>query len=105
LQFNVWPETLRDPTSSTNPKASSQNSAVDRILDNARPGIRSNLYTLFSAYHTFNDFSNNILSGSGTSGSLEGIHDNIHGIFGTNGGDMGYLDYAAFDPIFWLHHA
>jgi len=53
--------------------------------------------------------------------SLEGVHDTIHGRFlyllllltmtdinpgtiGGDGGHMGIVDYAAFDPIFFLHH-
>ncbi|KAK5196752.1 hypothetical protein LTR92_004297 [Exophiala xenobiotica] len=40
--------------------------------------------------------------------SLEGFHNDIHTMCG-NGGDgrtghMGLTEYAAFDPIFWLHH-
>ena len=36
------------------------------------------------------------------SDALEDIHDNIHGWVG---GDMGVVGTAAFDPIFWSHHA
>jgi tyrosinase len=42
---------------------------------------------------------------------LEDIHDNIHGWTGgrnpqapAQGGDMGAVARAAFDPIFWSHH-
>jgi len=34
--------------------------------------------------------------------ALENIHDGIHGWVG---GDMGIVASAAFDPIFWSHHA
>jgi tyrosinase len=34
--------------------------------------------------------------------SLEMIHDRVHVLIG---GDMGFVPTAAFDPIFWLHHA
>ena len=33
--------------------------------------------------------------------AIENIHNNIHV---TVGGDMAFVDYSAFDPIFWLHH-
>jgi tyrosinase len=33
---------------------------------------------------------------------IEGIHDGIHGWVG---GTMGLIEYAAFDPLFWSHHA
>jgi len=36
--------------------------------------------------------------------SIEAIHGTIHMIGGGNG-HMGEVDYAAHDPIFWLHHA
>jgi tyrosinase len=36
------------------------------------------------------------------SDALEDIHDNVHG---WTGGDMGVVGTAAFDPIFWSHHA
>ena len=34
--------------------------------------------------------------------ALEDIHDNVHGWVG---GDMGVVGIAAFDPVFWSHHA
>jgi len=37
-------------------------------------------------------------------GSLEGVHDTVHSLVGGNG-HMSDPDYAAFDPIFFLHHA
>lgn len=37
-------------------------------------------------------------------GSLEDVHNSIHGLVG-NKGHMNYPEVAAFDPIFWLHHA
>lgn len=36
--------------------------------------------------------------------SLEALHDVIHSIVGSNG-HMTYLDYSAYDPAFFLHHA
>lgn len=34
--------------------------------------------------------------------SLEGLHDSIHV---WTGGQMGIVPQAAFNPVFWLHHA
>ncbi|KAK6542056.1 hypothetical protein TWF694_007828 [Orbilia ellipsospora] len=80
-------------------------------LQNAMVGIGGNLktrvYQLLSAaaYKDFNlvgtkatPHNNNFLD------SLEGVHDTIHGTVGGNNGHMGWVPYAAFDPIFWLHH-
>ncbi|KAF3937797.1 Tyrosinase [Dactylella cylindrospora] len=36
--------------------------------------------------------------------SLEGVHNEIHGIVG-GGGHMSWPTVSSFDPIFWLHHA
>ena len=69
--------------------------------------IQGRLYNLFTYYDNFTEFGNEAyLASSGVSNadSLESIHDVIHGILGSNG-HMTYLDYSAFDPSFWLHHA
>ena len=36
--------------------------------------------------------------------SLESLHNAYHGNIGS-GGHMGRVPVAAFDPIFWMHHA
>ncbi len=36
---------------------------------------------------------------------LENLHNNVHVWTGGDGGDMYYIYLAAFDPIFWAHHA
>lgn len=37
-------------------------------------------------------------------GSLEALHNQYHGNIGDRG-HMGRVPIAAFDPIFWMHHA
>ncbi|KAF8465021.1 common central domain of tyrosinase-domain-containing protein [Kalaharituber pfeilii] len=37
--------------------------------------------------------------------SLEGVHNSIHDRTGGPNGHMAWVPVAAFDPIFWLHHA
>ena len=49
---------------------------------------------------TNNLFSDNLYDE--LSSDLESIHNDIHDDVG---GDMGQIEYAAFDPIFWLHHS
>ena len=39
------------------------------------------------------------------SDGLEEIHNRIHGWIGGQCGDMSYVPFAAFDPIFWIHHS
>jgi tyrosinase len=38
-------------------------------------------------------------------GNLEGAHNNIHNYIGGSRGEMATVQYAGFDPLFWLHHA
>lgn len=38
------------------------------------------------------------------SGSLEGLHNSYHDNIGGSG-HMSSVPVAAFDPIFWMHHA
>ena len=38
------------------------------------------------------------------SDGLENIHNSIHGWVGGRCGDMGYVPFSSFDPIFWSHH-
>jgi tyrosinase len=39
------------------------------------------------------------------SDELESIHDGVHVWVGGVGGDMAVVPFAAWDPIFWSHHA
>ncbi|KAK4110354.1 Di-copper centre-containing protein [Canariomyces notabilis] len=97
------------------PKLASQNSEVQRALDNIGP-IGSQISGLFAVKANrgeseltpeldFNVFATNKMVGSGAAHypSLESLHDTIHIIVGS-GGHMNIQAYAAFDPIFWLHH-
>lgn len=104
-QFASWNQTKRFPTSWYD-NATSQDSLVASIMDNNRVSFQDRLYNLFTNYDNFTEFGNEawITSSMKTADSLESIHDAIHSITGSNG-HMTYLDYAAFDPIFWLHHA
>ncbi|KAJ8091638.1 hypothetical protein PM082_020872 [Marasmius tenuissimus] len=47
---------------------------------------------------------NNHTAGEATNNSLEIIHDSVHDDIGGEG-NMGDTTVAAFDPIFWMHHA
>jgi tyrosinase len=106
-QFNQYPQTLRYPTTQ-DASAVSQNDLVAQQLDNNASSLRQRLYMLFTYYHDYTTFSNEawIDSNNNLNGydSIESLHDQIHGLTG-NGGHMTYIDYSAFDPLFWLHHA
>jgi tyrosinase len=104
-QWGEWPTTLRAPTTD-GVDASSQDDSLGPILDNSRISFRDRLYNLFTFYGSYSEFSTESYT-FGTAfknaDSLESIHDVIHGATGS-GGHMTYLDYSAYDPLFWLHH-
>jgi len=104
-QFVSWNETKRYPTS-WDLDATSQNDLVGEALDNNRVSFQDRLYNLFTNYNNFTQFGNEAWIGSDVSNadSIESIHDAIHYITGSKG-HMTYLDYSAYDPLFWLHHA
>lgn len=62
-----------------------------------------NLLTIPS-YKDYRIFSNHSTRGGLASGSIEGFHDQYHGIIGGPVGHMSVPPVAAYDPIFWLHH-
>ena len=97
--FSIWPTTLRDP-SSTDANAASRNDLVALELDNNRKNLQSRVFNLLAMQHDYSIASNDLQPGD----SFESIHDTIHNTVGSEG-HMSYLAVAAFDPIFWLHHA
>ena len=104
-QWASWNSTLRAPNSG-GINAVSLDETIGPILDNSRVSFRDRLYNLFTFYGNYSEFSTESYT-FGTAfknaDSLESIHDVIHGATGS-GGHMTYLDYSAYDPIFWLHH-
>lgn len=83
---NPWYNYRRPEVSTATVRSASANS--DLALNFAPRKLSTNSLFGISAY---NDFST----------AIENIHNNIHV---TVGGDMAFVDYSAFDPIFWLHH-
>jgi tyrosinase len=84
----------------------SNDAKVNDAIANQIMSIQGNVYLIMSSYTDFAAFSNTRWDQSGnpgTYGSLEDIHDDIHGTVG-GGGHMSDPDYSAFDPVFWLHH-
>ena len=72
---------------------------------------RSNTYNLFSI-PDFSAFSSSAFQTGDSPNawvSVESIHNQIHASIGGSNdplsGHMSFVDYSAFDPIFWLHHA
>lgn len=124
-QFNRWNYTLRYPDSQ-GPNAQSQNKLVVLAIQQAQSSYSQRFVNLLENYQEYKNFSNKAWypNSVGSYDSLESLHDQVHGVFGTNGGHMAYvrltlfvltvvqwltcvpeqLEYSAFDPVFWLHH-
>lgn len=109
--FTTWPGTLRYPNSNDADATSQENSAIN-AFNNIQSSMQDQVYSLMSCddyLHFSNDASG---STEKCSNSLEGIHNTIHTTSGgpgqsgvVSGGHMTYLPLAAFDGLFWLHHA
>ncbi|KAL8707535.1 MAG: hypothetical protein Q9220_007477 [cf. Caloplaca sp. 1 TL-2023] len=101
--FNVWQQTLRYP-SAQSPSATSQDPLVGQQITQSQGTYAQRFMTLLQAYPRFTNFSNSAWTPNSPGyDSLESLHNQIHGLIG-NGGHMAIIDYAGFDPIFWLHH-
>ncbi|RKF57895.1 Tyrosinase [Erysiphe neolycopersici] len=104
--FNLFPETMRYPDN-TNPSAVSNNIIAAQVLENSVASVQSRIYTILTNYHNYLAFSNGgyrVEAPPSEQDSLEAIHDQVHALVG-GGGHMSFIDYAGFDPIFFLHHA
>lgn len=103
--YSQWPTTLRYPTSQSI-NAQSQDGNAAQQLNSNRLNWRDRLYSLLMLYTQFNQFSNEawITRNTQNADSIESLHDSVHGVSG-NGGHMSFIDIAAFDPLFMLHHA
>ncbi|KAI1006701.1 hypothetical protein K3495_g1516 [Podosphaera aphanis] len=96
--LSKYPQTVRG-ASSTNPNEAGDPAAVDGSLQNSR--LTSDTWRSLMKSTDFNGFGS-----TGTPGtSIENIHNSLHSYVGARYGHMSYLSYAAYDPIFWLHHA
>ncbi|KAJ4300750.1 hypothetical protein N0V90_002838 [Kalmusia sp. IMI 367209] len=101
---NGFATTLRRPVQ--NPTRSNNN-AVNAIFGQARVGWRQRVFALFASKQPWGYASTSaygVKTSRRNADSFESIHDDIHGTVGGTDGHMGYLDVAAFDPFFWLHH-
>jgi tyrosinase len=109
-------ETIRYPTPSfTDPNAVSDDTGGFIGLANEYQSLRASIMILMNDpnYKDYAAFTNHQYdpkhqgeaSQTGKYASIEDVHNNIHMLCGGNNGHMDELDYAAYDPVFWLHHA
>ncbi|KAG0642710.1 hypothetical protein HOY80DRAFT_881126 [Tuber brumale] len=100
--FNTWRNTVRYPNL-TRVEAADKGNAEEVALEMQAAGtFPGNPYSPLNFEFFSNDGWNNNRD-LDYYDSLESIHNTIHNTIG-GGGHMSYPDYAAFDPIFWLHH-
>ncbi|KAI0373661.1 tyrosinase [Pilatotrama ljubarskyi] len=101
--FAKWPATVRYPTS-TGSDAGDDLEELKATLQANHADFLSKTYSLLAHANTWPAFSCNAPGDNASaSNSLEAIHDAIHDCVGGTG-HMGDPAYAAFDPIFMLHH-
>ncbi|KAI5781541.1 common central domain of tyrosinase-domain-containing protein [Geopyxis carbonaria] len=95
--------TRRQPPSDM---SSNNMAAADQAVRNGYSSRRQNTYNLFGIT-TFNAFSNRAWTNGNSPSqftSVESVHDEIHVVMGGRYGHMTWVEYSAFDPVFWLHH-
>ncbi|OLN94326.1 Tyrosinase 1 [Colletotrichum chlorophyti] len=98
--FPRWTETMRAPFETAD------NQSIAHAVEHARPALQQRLYNLLSNYKDYGPFSNKYW-GTATNqsqyDSVESLHDAMHVLVG-NRGHLYYIQYSAFDPVFFLHH-
>ncbi|KAI9827269.1 MAG: hypothetical protein M1832_005407 [Thelocarpon impressellum] len=96
-----FPSTVRYPDR----QGKTQPDVVDQQLLANGPALHDRTCNILSQQPNYSPFSNHAFSSveGPAFDSLEGIHDDVHVLVG-RGAHMGSVEYAGFDPIFWLHH-
>ncbi|KIJ47996.1 hypothetical protein M422DRAFT_66385 [Sphaerobolus stellatus SS14] len=104
--WEKWNRTLRYPTNQE-ATADSAPASMEAVLKNNQFTLRDRCYNLLTRVTTWTRFSHDADAqiDVGTDGvdSIESIHNQMH-VLGGKDGHMGVVEYAAFDPVFWLHH-
>ncbi|CAI6340671.1 unnamed protein product [Periconia digitata] len=101
--YDHWEQIIHypDDPSSTNPNDNL--TGLHQTLNNNLGFARDGIYKLFTNYLPFNRFSNQGPGSDVNIGNLETVHGSIHDSF--RDGHLQFPLTAAFDPIFYLHHA
>jgi tyrosinase len=99
-RFSQWGTTLRHPDSNGKENIPE----LKQSLSSMQSQVTQDVLALLQTVHDWPSFSNHTDTSGSHTNSLEAIHDYIHVAVGANG-HMGSPDVAAYDPIFWMHHA
>ncbi|KAF8271967.1 tyrosinase [Lactarius quietus] len=101
--YSYWPTTIRHPDDADSANATTDVQGLIDDLSSIQDDITTSTYNLLTRVTAWPGFSNHTPGdGGNTSNSLEAIHDEIHGYIA---GHMGDPAVAAFDHLFFLHHA
>lgn len=100
LDFNV---TVRRPALN----GTSQPALVNQQLTSMASSLHTQAYNLWTQAYDYPRFADASVTNKFHMhfNSIEGMHNTIHTTVGGARGQMGIISVAAFDPIFWLHHA
>ncbi|KAF5359836.1 hypothetical protein D9756_003579 [Leucocoprinus leucothites] len=100
--FNTWRTTIRNPDRNKRENIP----GLIRKMGIEGDQIREKTYNMLKFNDNWELFSNHAEGDDQHANSLEAVHDDIHGVvgFGQTRGHMTVPFFAAFDPIFWLHH-
>lgn len=102
--FAGYKRTLRRPDQSGNSNMADSSEQIKSNASALQLGVRNifdvNEWLDFSNHRTTTGTTSNGIS---SHTSIENLHDSLHGLLG-GAGHMGNPDYAAFDPVFFLHH-
>ncbi|KAF2001264.1 Di-copper centre-containing protein [Amniculicola lignicola CBS 123094] len=101
--YGEWDKTFRFPDKYPSAAPTDNLEANINRIDSNLGWARSRLMLLYTNWLPFNRFSNQAPGGDDKIGNLETVHGTIHSTFSQ--GTMERPDTAAYDPVFWLHHA
>ncbi|KAK8031242.1 tyrosinase [Apiospora arundinis] len=102
---NSAPQAYRNTVRTPTRNGQSNHQSVNTALKRNAAYLHDTTYLILTQTNNYAEFSNNGYPGSIQGyGSIENPHGAVHNAVGGSGGHMSYLDYAGFDPIFWLHH-
>ena len=79
------------------------NHTLNKVRENGVSQIL-NMVADDEGYDDYRSFATVAFEKGANSGSLEGLHNQYHNNIGGSG-HMSRVPIAAFDPVFWMHHA
>lgn len=101
--YDHWEQIIHYPDDRTSTNPNDNLTGLHQTLNNNLGFARDGIYKLFTNYLPFNRFSNQGPGADVNIGNLETVHGSIHDSF--RDGHLQFPVTAAFDPIFYLHHA